>query len=250
MADSLLSQRAQALIDAAKGGVSPALLVKHGAALVSQPPALVSPLLPEGTSELSRSDALLSELAPGAPTLAPLPPVVTVIGVDGTRTVVGPPTSVPVLTYSPIGMVEFLCAHPELSLKQIAAAYGRTMSWLSTIVASDQFQRALDPRRSEVMDPFFTSTMNERFQALALRSGHILLEKLNLADVSDHVVLKATELSIKALGMGIAPPVVAEPVERKLTVAEKMQAAMDEMDKRQAARTLDLDLKEVTGAVE
>jgi len=166
----------------------------------------------------------------------PATPVVTVTK-DGHSTVVGsagPPLAVQV--YSPVGLVEFLIANPTLTLTGIAKAYGRTMSWLSQIVASDAFQRALDPRRDEVLDPFFTATLDERFRALALRSGAILLDKLNSAEASEHLVLKATELSIKALGMGIAPPDAPAYAEPKMTVAEKMELAMAEMDKRMAAK--------------
>ena len=225
MAD-LLSERAQALIDAARGGLTPAPLAKHSAAGVAA----------------CDGDALLSELCDDAPT-------VTVIRADGSRASVLPaepsPTAPPGLRYTPIELIEFLIAHPGMPLKSVASAFGRTMSWLSSVVASDSFQSALDPRRGEVLDPFFTATMDERFRALALRSGHILLEKLDQREVSDHVVLKATELSIKALGMGIAPPVAAPAGEPKLTVAEKMEQAMAEMDRRQAERTLDITLTEV-----
>ena len=176
-------------------------------------------------------------------------PVVTVTGLDGGKRVVQPPSAVddapPALRYTPITMVEFLIANPGLELRAIAKAFGRTMGWLSTVVASDQFQRTLDPRRSEVLDPYFTSTMDERFRSLALRSSHILLEKLDGREVSDQLVLKATELSIKALGMGIAPPETPAVVERKLSVAEKMEAAMMEMDRRSAERTLEAVLVEV-----
>ena len=180
-------------------------------------------------------------------------PVVTVTGVDGEKRMVQPREGegmggmggIPALRYTPITMVEFLIANPGLGLKEIARAFGRTMGWLSTVVASDVFQRTLDPRRSEVLDPYFTSTMDERFRSLALRSSHILLEKLDGKEVSDQLVLKATELSIKALGMGIAPPETPAVVERKLSVAEKMEAAMAEMDRRSAERTLEAVLVEV-----
>lgn len=201
-------------------------------------------------AELSAPEAALPVDSASDPHSAPsacaAPPAVTVIRPDGTRVAVnGAEPSPTVQRYSPIGMVEFLIANPGMPLRDIASSYGRTLGWLSTVVASDAFQRALDPRRVEVTDPFFTATMDERFRALALRSGHILLNKLDAPDASDHLVLKATELSIKALGMGIAPPEPAEPAERKLTVAEKMQAAMEAMDARQAARTLDMTLTEV-----
>jgi hypothetical protein len=177
-------------------------------------------------------------------------PVVTVTGVDREKRMGQPREGegmggIPALRYTPITMVEFLIANPGLGLKEIARAFGRTMGWLSTVVASDAFQRTLDPRRSEVLDPYFTSTMDERFRSLALRSSYILLEKLDGKEVSDQLVLKATELSIKALGMGIAPPETPAVVERKLSVAEKMEAAMAEMDRRSAERTLEAVLVEV-----
>ena len=177
-----------------------------------------------------RAQAMIDELRPAAPR-APLAAA-----------------PLPRQTYSPIGLVEFLVANPGLTLKEIAAAYGHGMGWLSTVVASDTFQRALDPHRDEVLDPFFTATMDERFRALALRSGHLLLSKLDSPEVSEHLLLKATELSIKALGMGIAPPEAPAYAEPKLTVAEKMELAMAEMDKQRVSReekVLDIAMTEV-----
>lgn len=223
-----LSERAQAMIDEAreaKAAAVPASLAKQSQASSTELPG----------------DLLLKELSLTGE-LGEEPPVVTVVTADGQRIPVLPAKQAPALHYSPIGLVEFLIANPGLSLKDIAKAYGRTASWLSSIVASDNFQKVLDPRRSEVSDPFFTATMEERFRALALRSGHILLEKLDQKEVSDHVILKATELSIKALGMGMTPPAQETIPEVKLTVAEKMAQAMELMDKRRDAVALEMEI--------
>lgn len=108
----------------------------------------------------------------------------------------------PVRAYSHEAMVELIIANPTWTHAQLAAAFGKTAGWFAAVLASDSFQRALDPRRHEVADPATTATMEERMRALALRGMDVLQKKLDSPEASDFVVLKAAELGIKGLGLG------------------------------------------------
>lgn len=151
------------------------------------------------------------------------------------------------LFYTHQAMIELMLEHPEYSHEQLARHFGRKQSWLTSVLASDSFQQALDPHRHLISDPSITATMQERFRALAIRTSNVLLDKLDKSDVSDLVVLKASELSIKALGMGQpkmeAPAPAAQPTPTHHALAD---ALLDMMAKRKMeAGTVDAETVEV-----
>ena len=121
---------------------------------------------------------------------------------------------VPAETYSPSALIEFLLSHPAMPQKDIAAHFGQGISWLATVVASDSYQQALDVsgKRDLILDPFFTATLEERFRALTLHSLNVLGMKLSATGVADATVLKAAEIGVKALGLGL-PKQLEKPVE-------------------------------------
>ena len=89
--------------------------------------------------------------------------------------------------------------------------------------------------------------MEERFRALAMRSASVLMQKLESGEVADITVLKAAEIGVKALGMGQkviqeAPPRLLEDPAR-LSVAEKLLKAMDDLDRK---RTIDVKSVDAT----
>lgn len=160
-----------------------------------------------------------------------------------------PACASPTARYSHAAMVQLMIDHPEYTHGQLAQAFGRPPSWMSTVLASEQFQSVLDTRRHEVADPSLTATMEERFRALALRATTVLQEKLNSPGVNDLVVLKAAEIGVKALGLGqrpVDPPALPAPVNSSQSAAEKILAAMDALDaRRQAAKDEAIDVTAV-----
>lgn len=160
-----------------------------------------------------------------------------------------PACASPTARYSHAAMVQLMIDHPEYTHGQLAMAFGRPPSWMSTVLASEQFQSVLDTRRHEVADPSLTATMEERFRALALRATTVLQEKLNSPGVNDLVVLKAAEIGVKALGLGqrpVDPPALPAPVNSSQSAAEKILAAMDALDaRRQAAKDEAIDVTAV-----
>jgi hypothetical protein len=126
-------------------------------------------------------------------------------------------------------LVEYLVAHPESTPDSTAAAFGRPRGWFLSILASDQFQLALDPQRHLISDPLITATMEERFRALTLRSLTVLHTKLDHPEVSDALVLKSAEIGVKALGIGAmaAPAQSLTPAGNVDTLAERLVAALE-----------------------
>ena len=106
-----------------------------------------------------------------------------------------------VRTYSPDDLVQCFIDNPTLSLGEIAKLYGKTTGWVWACIASEGFQLALDPRRSEIHNPSITLTFKERFQTVALHALEVLNKKLESPKVDDATVLGAIGVSVKALGI-------------------------------------------------
>ena len=111
------------------------------------------------------------------------------------------------IRYTHEDMIDTILAEPAISQNALAQRYGFSAAWVSTVMSSDAWKAALAARRTEMVDPTLTLTMNERFGALAEKSLAVLMEKLSAPKVSDTVALRAFELGAKALGVGgHAPP--------------------------------------------
>lgn len=136
-------------------------------------------------------------------------------------------------SYSHEAMVRLMIANPTFTHGQLAGHFGRPAAWMSAVLASDAFQNTLDNSRHLILDPALTATLDERFRAVAIRSVHVLSERLNNPAVADLVVLKSAEIAIKALGVGILPaPATPAAAVAEKSIAEKLLEAMDARDQR------------------
>jgi hypothetical protein len=101
-------------------------------------------------------------------------------------------------------MIDLLIMHPGISQNQLAAAFGYSPSWTSTVMNSDAFRMRLAQRREEVVDPAVKATIREKFDAIIAASQEKLLEKLSLpaAQIPDNLLIRAAELGAKANGLG------------------------------------------------
>lgn len=153
--------------------------------------------------------------------------------------------------YTHEAMIQLMIEHPDYSHSQLAGHFGRNPSFVSSVLASDAFQLALEPHRHKVADPALAASLEERFRSLAIRATTVLHDRLNNANADPALVLKAAEISIKALGATAFPP--PDPLAGKdmRTPAQKILDAMDARDAANAARTLEAttpfrEVKDVT----
>lgn len=157
----------------------------------------------------------------------------------------------PVLLYSPEAMVELMVQHQEWTHKQLAEAFGRNATWFSQVLASEAFQKVLDGRRSEILDPALAATLEERFTALTIRGLTVLSEKLEAGKaLPDSTVLGAIALGTKALGMGLKPKETTDPAADAMNsserVANKIMEAMERRKQNAAnAQAIDVEAREV-----
>lgn len=68
------------------------------------------------------------------------------------------------LRYSPELFVDLIINNPDYSPKQLGEIFGKPQSWVAQVLASANFQTALDPRRAEVLNPEYAMTLEERFR--------------------------------------------------------------------------------------
>lgn len=133
---------------------------------------------------------------------------------------------IPKMRYTHEGMANLILENPWISQNQLAAHFGYSPAWISTVITSDAFQSLLASRRAELVDPELRLTLEERFRALTAQSLRVLQEKLTRpADqVSDQLALRAAELGAKALGIGgnAPPPPPANPAEYLPALAERL----------------------------
>ena len=108
------------------------------------------------------------------------------------------------INYSHAAMADLIIANPGISQNSIAAAFGYSASWVSTVMSSDAFQAYLATRSEELVDPTVRASVEERFKGMVSRSLAILEEKLNKPAwmIGDQFALRSFELATRAAGYG------------------------------------------------
>ena len=108
------------------------------------------------------------------------------------------------LNYSHKAMADLIIADPGISQNRLAAHFGYSASWVSTVMSSDAFQAYLATRSEELVDPTVRASVQERFEGMVHRSLEILNEKLSKPTslISDNFALKSFELASRAAGYG------------------------------------------------
>ena len=117
---------------------------------------------------------------------------------EGTQSAAGAITRV---KYSHDAMIDLIIARPAISQGELASHFGYTQPWVSRVMNSDAFQARLAERKTELIDPTITATMDEKLRALASKSLDVVLDKLHATN-SAELGLKAIELTTRALGYG------------------------------------------------
>lgn len=153
------------------------------------------------------------------------------------------------LRYSHTAMIDLLVAHPGISQGELAAAFGYSQAWISTVMSTDLFKAALAARREEMIDPALRATLDERFKALVTRSLEVLQEKLSVPSVAipDNLALRAAEMGAKALGLGgnVSPPAPSYSEDRLSHLAERL-LALQSKSRERIPYVQDVEAKEVS----
>lgn len=132
--------------------------------------------------------------------------------------------SIATIKYSHDALIDAIIANPQATQGQLAAHFGYSGGWVSTIMASSVFRDRLAERRGELIDPSITASIEERFRALTERSLQVLQEKLSAPVVSipDNLALRAAELGAKAMGVGGNAPTPPPPADHLSKLSERL----------------------------
>lgn len=103
--------------------------------------------------------------------------------------------------YTHDALIDVILANPAVSQGELAKHFGYTQGWLSRVMNSDAFQARLALRKTEVVDPVLTLSIDEKLRALASQSLDVVMDKLAVSQNPD-TALKALEITSKALGYG------------------------------------------------
>lgn len=153
------------------------------------------------------------------------------------------------LRYTHEDCIDFMIANPEVSQGALALRYGYSQGWMSLVINSDAFRARLAARRRELVDPTLEITLNERFNALTVKSLEVLQEKLSKpeSEVPAQLALQAAALGARALGLGQAPAPAAPSADELSTLAERL-VAFTRRSKEQGV--VDVQVREVPQEVQ
>lgn len=98
-----------------------------------------------------------------------------------------------------LAIMDFMLAHVTLPYGQIAARFGVTPAWLSTVVNSDLFQAKLNERRS-LMETRQRELMGEKLLTIADKSLNALNDALDDEEVGVKTKLEISKTALTALG--------------------------------------------------
>ena len=74
------------------------------------------------------------------------------------------------LRYTHEAVIDMIIAEPGVSQGKLAAMFGYTQGWLSTVMGSDAFKAKLAERRGELVDPVLKLSLDERFRGMVEKS--------------------------------------------------------------------------------
>lgn len=106
-------------------------------------------------------------------------------------------------------ILQFMIANPAAPLGLVAAHFGYTQPWLSTLIHSDAFQAQLRRRQNEVFGEVVIAELKDKIVGAAHIAIDKLAEKVEVAnDIRD--VTDAAEMLLKSLGYGAPKAVPAQ----------------------------------------
>ena len=103
------------------------------------------------------------------------------------------------ISYTHEAMIDAILQEPTVTSAELAEIFGYSAGWVNRILGSDSFQSRLAQRKSALIDPIISRSLNERMRTVAIRSMEVIEEKL-AAEPSASYAMEALELA--TMGMG------------------------------------------------
>jgi len=96
-------------------------------------------------------------------------------------------------------VIDEIIVNPSIAQGELAARFGYSQTWMSIIINSDAFKERLEARKAELVDPKIKASVEERLEAISLRSLEKIMDRLDRPGDG----IKTLELvAIAKLGVG------------------------------------------------
>ena len=102
------------------------------------------------------------------------------------------------VAYSHEAMIDVILQDPTVTSQELAEVFGYSAGWVSRILSSDSFNARLAQRKSALVDPIISRSINNRLKTVAIRSMDVIEEKL-AAEPSAQYALDALEFATQGL---------------------------------------------------
>lgn len=138
-----------------------------------------------------------------------------------------PRTQLTKIRYSHEAMIDLILTNPAISNNELAARFGYSASWVSTIQQTDAFQTALAAKRERLVDPILRSSLEEQMKGMTARSMEVIQHHMNKLpeNIPIQVALKVFDLSSRAAGYGVKAPAAVV----NLSVSQHIESHGDQL---------------------
>lgn len=100
--------------------------------------------------------------------------------------------------YTHEAMIDLILQDPTVTSSELGELLGYSSAWVARILASDSFQARLAQRRSALIDPIISRSINERLRSVAHRSMDVIEAKLEAEPSADYA-MSALEFATNGL---------------------------------------------------
>lgn len=105
------------------------------------------------------------------------------------------------LKYTHEAMIDLIIQDPTVTSGELAELFGFSSAWVARVLSSDSFQARLAERKSILVDPAISQTLNERLRTVAIKSLDVVSAKLDSTEQSADYAIEALGLAAKGLGL-------------------------------------------------
>lgn len=103
------------------------------------------------------------------------------------------------LTYTHEAMIDLILQEPTVTYEELSEIFGCTKRWISHVVSSDSFKARLAERKSALIDPQISRSLNERLRGVTVKAIDLISEKLSSEDAGAAYALEALGVATSAM---------------------------------------------------
>lgn len=137
-------------------------------------------------------------------------------------------------------VIDLWLANPNLTQREIAGMLGRSEYWLSVVVRSDAFQSRYSERKTEIVDPILSATVDDKLRGLVDVAASKLGERIACGAVETGDLVDTLKAASRALGMGANNAPSQQNNLYFLTPPEKVKSAQEWAERARQEAVMDI----------